>query len=89
VPVWHIACKSARAAGGVLVRAFKMKVKTINSPKQLTVTTFCIKITQLLELKIPCFFPRHAGIETNFVKHPFSFLIHYAISEVYTLLVYP
>jgi hypothetical protein len=86
--MWHIACKSGRATGGVLVRVFKMKVKTINSPNQLTVVMFYIIITQLRELQIPILVPGKDN-ETNLVELRLSFLIHYAIFEVFTLLVDP
>jgi hypothetical protein len=57
--------------------------KTLDSPNQLTVTMFSIIGLQLLELQIPVFLivlVVGIVIETNFVKHPFSFLIHFAIS---------
>jgi hypothetical protein len=53
---------------------------------------FSIIGLQLLELQIPVFLivlVVGIVIETYFVKHPFSFLIHFAISEACTLMVDP
>jgi hypothetical protein len=62
--------------------------KTVDSPKQLTVTMFFTKVTQLLELRTPILV-RSRDNETNFVEHPFSFVIHSAIFEEFTLSADP
>jgi hypothetical protein len=55
---------------------------------------FFIIVTQLLELQIPVFLIGLAlalviEIKTNFVEHPFSFRIHFAISGACTLIADP
>jgi hypothetical protein len=45
-------------------------------------------VLQLLELQIPVFF-HGIEIETNFVEHPFSFLVQFSTSEDSTLIVEP
>jgi hypothetical protein len=88
VPFWHIACNAGRAAGGVLVVVFLDEGTTVNSPKQLTMTMFSKIVLQLLELQIPVFHVHlvpGTEIKTNFVEPRFSFLIHLAIFEDFTL----
>jgi hypothetical protein len=62
--------------------------KTADSRKLLTMTMFSVIVLQPLELQIPVFLIVLA-IETNFVKHPFSFRIHTTILEVKTLVFDP
>jgi hypothetical protein len=66
--------------------------KTVDIPRQLTVTIFFTIVLQLIELQIPVSLVRivlEFENETNFVQHPFSFRIHFAFSEGFTLRADP
>jgi hypothetical protein len=66
--------------------------KTIDSPKQLTVTMNFIIFTQLIKLRIPKYLIRLVHgieIEPNFFELLSSFLIHFAIFEGGTLRAEP
>jgi hypothetical protein len=64
--------------------------KTVDSPEQLTVTMFRIKIKQLLEPQMPVFLiVLEIEYETDFVEPHFSFRIHSGSFEGYTLPVDP
>jgi hypothetical protein len=88
VVLWHISCISGRETVVVLLRYIQDENKMVDSPKQLTVTMFFNVVLQLLELRIPRLVIA-IELETNFVEHPFSFLIHFAIFETCTQIIDP
>jgi hypothetical protein len=66
--------------------------KTVDNPKQLTVTMSFIIFTQLIKLRIPKFLVHlvlRKELETNFFELLNSFVIHYAIFEDSALRVDP
>jgi hypothetical protein len=76
----------------VLVEVFKDEGKTVDSPKQLTVTIFSMIVLQLLEMEIPIFLVclvLDREFKTNLVELSFSFKIQFTFFEDGTLLVDP
>jgi hypothetical protein len=90
IPFWHSTCNAGREDGRVLVEVVNDDGKTVDIPKQLTVTMFYIIILQLFELQIPFWLVRpvlqHSKLKTNLVELLFSFKIHSTFFEDGTLL---